>query len=214
MLLLLSGWVIMSHYVDVPRDERVVSLQPVSAAELQAATPGQAILVEGRIGSETQAQAHGLTAFRYEREVGENRPYWRTIEVARPALQVAVPGGLVRVEGMYRMINAPVIIYAEKDDTTFRYVGFAVESALLAVGTAQMGEHGMLVEADALYGGTQDAFIASRQQAIYMSERAAPVLIGAGAIIATGSFWLALLAGAVRGIVRLLGSLARRRNRP
>lgn len=146
--------------------QRAEGLPVLSKVTLTDSRPGREVIVEGRISDLMQPLYEDLVA--YERQVYESDDddgSWVTKEHKAPVLFVETSDGRIQLEtnadtSDYDLLNPPQTMYADSDQ---RYVGFAPQDGIMALGTVQEGLEGPILDAEFIYGGTRAAYISEQR---------------------------------------------------
>jgi hypothetical protein len=154
-------------------------LPPLSATSFADQRAGTTVLVEGMISPRNPVVLRNVVAYvREELDVttdndGDRRETWRSDGRETPALALEA-GGVVRVgSGSYAIERAHETWYDEATlgfddrprDGSVRYYGLVAGGTVTAYGTVKDGPEGNELQAQTLFGGTRDAFLASQRQA-------------------------------------------------
>ncbi len=186
---------------DVPQDERAEQLSPLPAAALATTSPGDLVLIEGQINTDTVPFDNNLVVYDYGCSY---RGSWSLRDKMTAPLRVTVADGVVTInESPYRLLNppersaAPEPTEEQSGCSNYSYRGFGRGAAVVAIGTAA-GEG--TVEADLLYGGTYAELLASTRQAKRYNAL--------GSWLMGGGMALFVLAFSLLLVVNLLGGIA------
>jgi len=185
---------------DVPQDERVEHLTPLTAAALATTPPGDLLLIEGHINADTVPFDNDLVAYDYG---CYSRGSWSLQDKTTAPLRVTVTDGVVTInDSFYRLVNPPDTITAPEPVEErpgcrgYGYRGFGSGAAVVAIGTATSEG---TIEADMLYGGTYAELLASTRQAKRYSSLGS-WLMGGGIALFVLAFSLLLVVNVLGGI--------------
>lgn len=186
---------------DGPQDERVEHLPLSTTADVSAAPPGETLLIEGRINSDTIPFDNGLVAYDYQCRGATGN--WSFRDKTTTTLRVTLPDGVVTVnEGFYPLLNPSRIIPAPNPPEerpgcrSFAYHGLGVDDEVVVIGTVGPDGH---IAPDMLYGGDRAGLLASTRQATLFHERGLR-LLGVGIATFTLAFGLMLVVDILGGI--------------
>lgn len=148
---------------------RITSLPVLSQAMLSDSRPGREAVVEGQIRSSRS----GLIAYWHERRIVrehrnedgdiEERIIWKMGRVVTPPLSIQTARGIARIRGgsgtnAYKLYNTKQSQTGPDD----RYYGFRANDMVMAVGVVAQGSGGMVLNAEFVYGGTQESYAQSQ----------------------------------------------------
>jgi hypothetical protein len=184
---------------------RVEQLHPLSVAALDDSQPGREALVEGRISERNPALFQQFVAYVREEYRGEDdnaREKWEEDERRAPPLLIDVVDGLVQLSDDGYILDSPPHTWQDSQSSltwngfsgegTKRYRGFQAGDPVLALGTLVAGAEGLELQAERIYGGTRDSYIAGRRQAALWMPRIGGILGLVGAAITSVGIWLFL----------------------
>jgi hypothetical protein len=183
VLLLLISW------ISARNASEVSALPVVSAVALADSAEGREVLVEGTISPNMRPAYATLVAYerQYERSDGDERE-WVTSQVHAPPLLLDTASGRVRIEttaeaSAYEFAKVAETIYDEHN-SNIRYRGFRVNDEVLARGVVRTWSEGRALDAEFIYHGTQQSYIADQR---FMST----LLFWIGLALIIGPFWVA-----------------------
>jgi hypothetical protein len=148
---------------------KVRSLRPITAIGLEAARPGEEVLVEGRVSDRNPVRSHGFVAHvREQRDIDEDgdADSWSLSARMTPPLLLELADGLVQIgNDDYQLEDAHAIEEEESFDqpSTTRYRGLAVDDPIIAVGVVVDGPELPQIEADFIARGTRAGYVARKR---------------------------------------------------
>jgi hypothetical protein len=182
--------------------ERAERLRPLSVAALDDSQPGREALIEGRISNRNPALFQEFVAYVREEYRGsdeDDRERWEEDERRTPPLLIELADGIVSLANDSYILDSPPHHWQESQSArawnsltgegTKRYRGFQAGDAALAIGTLAPGSAGLELQAERVYGGTRDSYIADRRQAALWMPRIGAIFGAIGAAIAIGGIW-------------------------
>lgn len=156
--------------------ERAERLAPRNVAQLARATPGDTLLVEGRVSERNPAQFRDFVAYVREEYRGDDEDgdaQWVQDEAVTPPLILELTDDSVLLDGGYS-IEAPRTVWQETQtlrwngfsgEGTKRYRGVRAGDTLMVIGVVARGAEMPQLRPEVVYGGTRDQYIAAQQSA-------------------------------------------------
>jgi hypothetical protein len=155
---------------------RAEALQPSSAAALRQRGLGSEVLVEGRIDPRTPLQFRDFVAYEQAEYRGtdeDDDEVWVVEERVLPALLIDAGGTLTIAEGY--TLQGEHAHWQESDtlqwngftgEGTKRYTGLVANQPVMAIGTVGSGGAAPTLNAEFVYAGTREAYLADRRNTI------------------------------------------------
>ena len=181
---------------------RAEQLRPLTVAMLDDSQPGREALVEGRISDRNPALFQQFVAYIREEYRGrddDDREKWEEDERRTPPLLIDLADGIVPLANDNYALDSPPHTWQESQSSlvwngftgegTKRYRGLRAGDAALAIGTLVAGPEGLELQAERVYGGTRDSYIADRRQTALWMPRIGAIFGVIGAALALAGVW-------------------------
>ena len=189
ILLCIGGFLIYQAPGKASLATTIASLDPVSAATIGGATPGEMVVVAGQIDPQTPAARRGLAMYVEEEYVRETRRNsngrrttsyeWERRETVAPAFTLGAPDGDLRIVIEGYELDTPTFDEKGKNDVgALRYEGFKPGDQVLVVGAATDGG----IAAETVFGGTQEQYVAALRTRSANDRRIGMGLLACGAL--------------------------------
>ena len=175
--------------------DRAERLTPAHAATLERAAPGTELLVEGTLSPQNQPRFRDFVAyvreeFRGADDNGDDK--WVEDERVTPPLLLEADGLVQIANADYTLISpherwqeAGLNWSSSTEEGTKRYAGLVAGRPVTTIGAVTQGREGNTLQAELIYGGTRQSYIASQREAssILPWVGLAVALAGAGVAI-------------------------------
>lgn len=186
VIAVLSGGIGVMLLLDVPtylqRATVAEQLPSLSAANLEDATQGQRMMLEGKV-SELNPQLNGAfvayihEAYKSSLNIwGNTQPEWQTVEQNTPALWISVSDGDIRLANEDYLIDRTATTREDSaptiTDGATRTRGFVLNDPILAIGVVDETGDQRTFKADLVYAGNRAEYVADLRSA---AERSMPI---------------------------------------
>lgn len=154
---------------------RVAGLQSASAIQLGSMTPGQEVLIEGRIDERAQPRFRKFVAYVREEYRGNDSSgnrIWQEDEQVTPRLLVVLPDGRVQIVNQDYLLGNEQTVWQEGNvvswnslsgEGTKRYRGFEAGAPVLAIGSAARDAEFPAISVEQLVSGTRASYLADQR---------------------------------------------------
>ncbi|MBD1930096.1 hypothetical protein H6F74_28315 [Trichocoleus sp. FACHB-90] len=165
------GAAFMEHSTDAAEKLRhFEQLQLVTATGFKNSVPGKLVAIEGHVSKHTPTQFNQFVAYIRQQYEGTDdmEVLWSEDLRVTPPLVLALPDALIQIKNnSYNIERFPItwqedsklIRNSVTNEGTKRYLGFEVDSPVLAFGVVVQGVEGKALEAEWIYGGTSAEYI-------------------------------------------------------
>ncbi|NNJ10327.1 hypothetical protein EKD04_008300 [Chloroflexales bacterium ZM16-3] len=175
--------------------DRIEGMAPLSLVAFEDSPSGRAALIEGSLSPRNPARFRDFVAYTREEYHGNDSDGdadWREDERVTPPLLVDLDGGTAQIGNDSYRISTPHASWQEGNvlfwngltgEGTKRYAGLVVGPPMLAVGVIQAGPEGNELQADLVFGGTREAYIASQRGSARILPFMGMIFGGVGALL-------------------------------
>lgn len=188
--------------------ERAARLPAATAQDVERSAVGAEVLVEGVIDARNPTRVRNFVAYVREEYRGidttDNREIWREDERWTPPLLIQVADGVVRIANDTYRIEEPPVQWQESDrlewnsfsgEGTKRYRGFEEGNTVTALGRVTDELEGRGIEAELMFGGTRDQYLAYQRTTASLTPIAGLISGGIGIAMILGGLWSLIRGG-------------------
>ena len=181
--------------------ERAERLPVMTARDIERSSVGTEMIVEGFIDPRNPTRFRNFVAYIREEYRGldsKDHPTWKEDERWTPPLLIATEDGAVQVANDAYRLEEPPVKWQESDNPSWngfsgegtkRYAGFESGSPAMVIGRIVDGVEGRAIEAELIFGGMRDGYVAIQRTTASISPVLGMVSGGLGILILIGGIW-------------------------
>lgn len=182
--------------------ERATRLPVATARDVERSAGGAEVLIEGVIDSRNPVNVRNFVAYIREEYRGidttDNREVWKEDERWTPPLLIRVADGVVQIANDAYRLEEPPVQWQESSrlewngfsrEGTKRYRGFEAGNSVTALGRVVDSGEGRAIEAEFIFGGTRNQYIAYQRATMSIAPVAGLIAGGIGIVIILGGIW-------------------------
>lgn len=178
--------------------ERATRLPIVTARDVERGAIGAEVIIEGVIDQRNPTRVRNFVAYVREQYAGredDGDVIWEEDERWTPPLIVRVADGVVQIANdTYKLRRPPV-----QSQGLYRYNGFEAGNSVMALGRIVEGLQGRAIEAEFIFGGSRDQYVAYQRTEALKSAFFGIIIGGVGMAAILYVVW-SVLSGSRQGM--------------